>query len=264
MALTTSQGNKRADAKGSDERRLYLSNSELRIAKDDGTSKLTIEGCAYRGSATITDKVGRFIERFSPNAAKDLIDRGGIATDGRDVYLNVGHSQEVIPLARTAAKTLRLFEQNGELRFQADLDLRQTTASDVAVAIENGNLGAGGVSVGMIVLRDSWNSSETERTIHAVDLREISLVPHGAYMGTSVELAQRGIYVAELEDSPRAREHIIAASGHRLNAQDLRATLEELKRSRPHMTTEELRRDWEEMRSQRAARFIAKLRNGGK
>ncbi len=90
-------------------------------------------------------------------------------------------------LARTRNGSLRLAEDARGLHFEIDAPSTQL-ANDVLALAEAGSLG--GASFGFIAKRDEW--AGTLRTLHAVDLREISIVSAWpAYPETTVSARSR-------------------------------------------------------------------------
>jgi HK97 family phage prohead protease len=113
----------------------------------------------------------------------ELIARGAFADSLKtgDKLALVDHSPEKV-LARTRGGSLRLAEDARGLHFEIDMP-NTTLANDVLALAEAGSLG--GASFGFMVKRDAWAGSL--RTLHAVDLREISIVSAWpAYPQTSV------------------------------------------------------------------------------
>lgn len=85
-------------------------------------------------------------------------------------------------LARTRNGSLRLLEDGKGLHFEIEMP-RTSLANDVLALAEAGSLG--GASFGFVTKRDAWAGKL--RTLHAVDLREISIVSAWpAYPQTSV------------------------------------------------------------------------------
>ncbi len=87
------------------------------------------------------------------------------------------------PLATVRAGTLELAEDGTGLRFKADLP-DTNDGRDARTMVEDGILDQ--LSFGFRVERDTWHGAE--RTIHAAELIEISLVHDPAYPDTSAVL----------------------------------------------------------------------------
>jgi len=105
-------------------------------------------------------------------------------TETPDVRLLVNH--EGLPLARTKNGTLRLYEDEVGLRFEADLPDTQQ-AKDLYALIERGDVDQ--MSFAFRVIRQKWNPDRTERTLTEVSLADgdVSVVTYPAYPATSVE-----------------------------------------------------------------------------
>ena len=138
------------------------------------------------------DVNGLFTESFERGAFADTL-------KDDDQVLMVQHSS--LPIARKSRSTLELSEDDKGLRFIADLDARDTTASDSLVKIERGDLQ--GVSIGFTIYdggEESWEHNEEgldHRTIHKVGtLMELSLVTFPVY--DTSEVAQRALDVLKI------------------------------------------------------------------
>lgn len=99
-------------------------------------------------------------------------------------------------LGRSSAGTLRLREDSRGLAVEIDLP-NTSDGRDVRELIERGDIS--GMSFGFVVTRQEWDeaSEPPTRTIHAVELREVSIVSEPAYDGTSaalrsLDVARRG------------------------------------------------------------------------
>lgn len=113
----------------------------------------------------------------------ELIARGAFADTLKsgDKLAMLDHDAGKV-LARTRSGTLRLAEDTRGLHFEIDVP-DTTLGRDLITMAERGDLG--GASFGFNVKRDAWAGSL--RTLHAVDLREISVVSAWpAYPQTSV------------------------------------------------------------------------------
>lgn len=102
-------------------------------------------------------------------------------------------------LARTRNGSLKLAEDIRGLHFEIELP-KTTLANDVLALAEAGSLG--GASFGFVATRDAWTGSL--RTLHAVDLREVSIVsawpayPMTSVSARSAAMAARSIYARRL------------------------------------------------------------------
>ncbi len=90
-------------------------------------------------------------------------------------------------LGRSSAGTLRLKEDSKGLAVEIDLP-DTSDGRDVAALVERGDIT--GMSFGFSVLRQEWDetSDPPTRTIHEVELLEVSIVSEPAYEGTSIAL----------------------------------------------------------------------------
>jgi HK97 family phage prohead protease len=107
------------------------------------------------------------------------------ALGGGDILALLDHDTGKV-LGRTRNRTLRLIEDTRGLAFS--LDLPDTQAGrDVLALAERGDLG--GMSFGFVIPKggDAWQGNK--RTLHSVDLREVSIVSAWpAYPDTSIAL----------------------------------------------------------------------------
>lgn len=122
-----------------------------------------------------TPIAGSFDEQIAPGAFADSL------ASGSDILALTDHDPARV-LGRTRNGSLRLSEDTRGLHFEIELP-RTTLANDVLALAEAGSLG--GASFGFLVKRDAWAGKL--RTLHAVDLREISIISSWpAYPQTSV------------------------------------------------------------------------------
>jgi HK97 family phage prohead protease len=155
------------------ERRDIRSAPELR---KDGDAKVAAGYAALFN--TETDIGGYFRERIAPGAFKDAI-KG-------DVRALIDHDTGRV-IGRTAAGTLRLSEDATGL--SVEIDLPDTTdGRDLAVQLDRGDIT--GMSFGFRVTHDEWDETGDTplRTIHSVELFEVSAVAFPAYDDTSIGL----------------------------------------------------------------------------
>lgn len=109
-------------------------------------------------------------------------------------------------LGRMSAGTLRLTPD--EKGLAVEIDLPDTTdGRDVRELIDRGDVS--GMSFGFSVTHDEWDETVDPplRTIHAVELREVSIVSEPAYDDTSIALRSR--------DAAR-RQHNYSAASNRV------------------------------------------------
>lgn len=126
----------------------------------------------------------------------ETIARGAFsqALDG-DVLALIAHDQSRV-IGRTSAGTLRLKED--ERGLAVEIDLPDTTdGRDLAVQLKRGDIK--GMSFGFRVTHDEWDEtvSPPARTIHEVELIEVSAVARPAYPDT--ELGLRSLESARKE-----------------------------------------------------------------
>jgi HK97 family phage prohead protease len=175
------------------ERRATTSAPELRA---DGGAKVA------RGYAALFNTRanigGFFTEEIAPGAFSDAIKSG-------DVRALIDHDSGRV-IGRTKAGTLRLKED--ERGLFTEIDLPDTTdGRDLAVQLERGDIS--GMSFGFRVTHDEWDESGDipSRTIHKVELFEVSAVAFPAYAET--ELALRSLDEARKE---KRRQNFNAAA----------------------------------------------------
>lgn len=181
------------------EKRSTISRVERRAA-DDG--KTTVTGyAAVFGEVT---SIGGYFD--------EVIARGAFTTTiaSTDVLAYFDHDRGRI-LGRTTSGTLRLIED--ERGLAVEIDLPDTTdGRDVRTLIERGDIR--GMSFGFRVTREEWDETGAipKRTIHEVELREVSIVSEPAYDGTSIAL--RSLDEARKE----RRAHNFSAAERRVSA----------------------------------------------
>ncbi len=156
------------------ERRALAAPPEVRA--DDGAM-------VARGYAALfnseTDIGGYFREVIAPGAFRETLKND-------DIRALIDHDTGRV-IGRSSAGTLRLKEDDKGL--SVEIDLPDTTdGRDLAVQLERGDIS--GMSFGFIVRHDEWDetSDPPTRTIHAVDLREVSAVAFPAYGDTEIAL----------------------------------------------------------------------------
>lgn len=98
-----------------------------------------------------------------------------------DVRLLVNHDANLL-LARSTSGTLRLREDSIGLLTEAELDLGQTYAADLAIAMRRGDLD--GMSFAFELVQDQWEvlkDGTDLRTLLEVKLWDVSAVTYPAY-----------------------------------------------------------------------------------
>lgn len=142
---------------------------------------------------------GYWIERISPGAFAGTL--------GGDVLALVGHDHNRV-VGRTKAGTLRLQEDLRGLRVEIDVP-NTTDGNDLWVLVERGDIT--GMSFGFVVTKQSWDETidPPVRTIHAVDLREVSATAFPAYDDTTIgkrSLDAVRAEAAKLDERKRAND----------------------------------------------------------
>jgi HK97 family phage prohead protease len=151
------------------ETRNFDADFEVR-AEGDG---MTFVGYAAKFNSPSED-LGGFIETIEPGAFKRSLRARG------NVMLLVNHDSGRV-LASTRSGTMRLMEDSVGLRVEADLP-NTTDGRDMAELLRRGDLSK--MSFGFSVMKDSWNSDMTQRTLKSVKLFEASIVSFPAYTAT--------------------------------------------------------------------------------
>ncbi|CAH1672016.1 HK97 family phage prohead protease [Chelatococcus asaccharovorans] len=145
-------------------------------ADDDG--KVTVVGYAAV-VGEIADIGGYFHEVLAPGAFTETLKTA-------DVRAYFDHDRGRV-LGRKSAGTLRLSEDAKGLAVEIDLP-DTSDGRDVRVLIERGDVS--GMSFGFVVTRQEWDETGDipVRTIHEVELHEVSIVSEPAYDGTSIAM----------------------------------------------------------------------------
>jgi hypothetical protein len=130
--------------------------------------------------------LGGFVEIISSTAFDRTL------KENPDVLLLRQHDPASL-LARTTSGTLKLkVDKNQGLMFEANLSAKSTIASDVVDALSRGDLDACSFAfnLGPGENADEWTYANDQliRTLHDVDLGEISIVSFPAYPDSSVAL----------------------------------------------------------------------------
>ena len=159
-----------------------------------------------------TDIGGYFFETIARGAFSDAVNG--------DVRALIDHDHGRV-IGRTAAGTLRLKEDSKGLFVEIDLP-DTSDGRDLTVQLNRGDIT--GMSFGFNVTHDEWDESGDvpQRTIHKVELFEVSAVAFPAYPETSI--AMRSLESARTE---RKQKNFNAAA-HRLR---LKTTLDLHQRS---------------------------------
>lgn len=153
-------------------------NVERRFATGATVEGRTLSGVAAPfGSET---RIADFREVIAPGAFARTL------AENRDILALVDHDASRV-LGRTRSGSLSLTETADGLEYRLSLP-DTTTGNDLRALAQRGDLG--GVSMGFVATRDSWDGEL--RTLHEVELHEISIVQaHAAYPTTTVSLRSR-------------------------------------------------------------------------
>jgi HK97 family phage prohead protease len=119
-----------------------------------------------------------FIEKIAPGAFSKTLQ------ETPDVRLLANH--EGLPMARTKNGTMRLYEDETGLYFEAELADTQE-ARDLYTLVARGDVDQ--MSFAFRVIRQNWSKDRSERTLTEVSLSDgdVSIVTYPAYPSTSVE-----------------------------------------------------------------------------
>ena len=175
------------------------------------TSKLEQEGSRLVGYAAVyspamSEDLGGFKERIHPGAFDASLEKNA------DIRALWDHNTSQ-PLARTTNNTLRLSSDKRGLRVEIELPEGVSYADDLRQLVRSGVVNQ--MSFGFMVPPggDAWDKDEegnAVRTLHQIDLHEVSVVSIPAYPDTTVAL--RGLRQMDFE-TRRARW--LASHGHR-------------------------------------------------
>lgn len=140
-------------------------------------------GKVARGYAALfnarTDIGGYFTESIAPGAFTETLRTS-------DVRALINHDSGRV-IGRSAAGTLRLKEDDKGLAVEIDLP-DTSDGRDLAIQLDRGDIS--GMSFGFRVTHDEWDETGKipARTIHKVELFEVSAVAFPAYDDTSIAL----------------------------------------------------------------------------
>lgn len=163
-------------AKSEYERRLI----EIR-ASGEG-DKMTVEGYAITFDQPATHKYGS--RSFTETIKKGALDK----TDMKDVPLRYNHNDNVMIMARTRNKSLRLIKDDKGLKIEADL-LDTQSNRDLYKGIQEGLIDKMSFAFTVAEKGDTWTFGDTEtvREVNNIDkLWDVSVVDTPFYDSTSV------------------------------------------------------------------------------
>jgi len=157
--------------------------ADLRDVRTEGRTLHGFAALYGVESRPIEDRqLGRFTEVIAPGAFRDVLGADS------DVILCLNHDQSRM-LARTTSGTLRIFDEERGLRFEADLG-DGPTADDVRSMVRRGDLS--GMSFRFRAAADGEQWAGEQRTLTRIEhLADLSLATTPAYSGPdgpSVEL----------------------------------------------------------------------------
>lgn len=161
------------------ERRLI----EIRaVQNDEDENKMTIEGYAIVFDQPATHSHGSY--KFTETIRSGALDN----TDMKDVPLRYNHNDNVMIMARTRNKSLRLIKDDKGLKIQSDL-LDTNSNRDLYKGIQEGLIDKMSFAFTVADGGDSWTfkDDETIREVNKIErLYDVSVVDSPFYDGTSV------------------------------------------------------------------------------
>lgn len=142
----------------------------------DGSVRVSGHAAVFDQEADIG---GMFREKIAPGAFANAIGRD-------DVVLLVNH--EGLPLARTRSGTLKLEEDDIGLRIESELDANDPDVRAVEPKMRRGDLDK--MSFAFRAVRQEFDDTQDPplRTIHEVELFDVSIVTTPAFDGTDIGL----------------------------------------------------------------------------
>ena len=163
----------RSKMKKTERRTFTVRDIEARQA-EDGTMRMAGYAAVFNEASLPLP----FIERIAPGAFTKTLQ------ETPDVRLLANH--EGLPMARTKNGTMRLYEDQVGLYFEAELADTQE-ARDLYTLVARGDVDQ--MSFAFRVIRQNWSKDRTERTLTEVSLADgdVSIVTYPAYPATSVE-----------------------------------------------------------------------------
>jgi HK97 family phage prohead protease len=171
--LNSTNNKARSKMKKTERRTFTVRNIETRQA-DDGTMRMAGYAAVFNEPSVPLP----FIEKIAPGAFRKTL------SETPDVRLLVNH--EGLPMARTKNGTMRLYEDEKGLYFEAELANTQESR-DLYTLVSRGDVDQ--MSFAFRVIRQKWNDDRTERSLTEVSLADgdVSIVTYPAYPATSVE-----------------------------------------------------------------------------
>lgn len=169
--------------------------TDLSTRSNEETQTRTISGYA-----AVFNSPTRLWEDLDEVIAPGAFSRAVSSSDVRCLF---NHDWSNV-LGRTKSGTLRLSEDERGLKFEVDLP-DTTVARDLIKSMERGDINQ--CSFGFIPTEETWdyNSTPMLRTIHEVELYEVSIVPLPAYEDTEAALRSK----EDLEKIVEKRKNLI-------------------------------------------------------
>lgn len=168
------QNNKARSKMKRTERRTFTVRDIETRESDDGTMRMAGYAAVFNEASLPLP----FIERIAPGAFSKTL------KETPDVRLLANH--EGLPMARTKNGTMRLYEDEKGLYFEAELANTQE-ARDLYTLVARGDVDQ--MSFAFRVIRQKYNEDRSERLLTEVSLADgdVSIVTYPAYTATSVE-----------------------------------------------------------------------------
>ena len=163
--------------KNEPERRLI----EIR-AVDNDENKMLVEGYAITYDQPATHSYGS--RKFTETIKKGALDK----TDMKDVPMRYNHNDNVMIMARTRNKSLKLIKDEKGLKIEADL-LDTQSNRDLYKGIQEGLIDKMSFAFNVSDGGDTWTFGETETTRDVNDiarLYDVSVVDTPFYDSTSI------------------------------------------------------------------------------
>lgn len=175
-----------------EERRVVV--GELRVATEGEAPKITGHAAVFN---SLSENLGGFREKIAPGAFSRTL------REGADVRALVNHDPNLV-IGRSRSGTLRMEEDNRGLRVEIDPPDTQA-ARDLMTSIRRGDIDQ--MSFAFRTVKDSWETDakgDEIRTLHDLDLHDVSAVVYPAYPSTKVAVRSLERAKAERQRDPNA------------------------------------------------------------
>lgn len=179
---------------------------EIRAVGED--DKMTVEGYAITFDSPATHQYGS--RKFTETIKKGALDN----TDMKDVPLRYNHNDNVMIMARTRNKSLRLIKDEKGLLIQADL-LDTQSNRDLYKGIQEGLIDKMSFAFRVADQGDTWTygEKETTREVNNIDrLFDVSVVDTPFYDSTSIYARSFDLLDSELRQLESRNELELAKS----------------------------------------------------